>query len=283
MIKKNAARFAKEMYKTDTPTAEQIAGATSMLANTAQNLVDNNLSYDVPYSKQAEAFLHKLQVEYSSTSSNLSIGNGQYLFYASTEQKNQLWLNAGTVDKEIAGLIIKAPIKPTVTPGIDNTSRDRLTGLPLDDKGRYSQRVVINDETYASKYFSCATPECLGHNLDISDSGTRDYVKALDRKVLSDIGNAASVVSLVTPIGPIGQAAAATGVATNIASAFTGDLAIALGKEATMRGADKYLTEVLKISSSTATRIISLIDLAGGWDAFVTRTSDALHGKESKK
>src|SRR5450830_1271890 len=39
MIKKNASRFAQELYNTDNPTAEQIQGALSLLANTAQNLV----------------------------------------------------------------------------------------------------------------------------------------------------------------------------------------------------------------------------------------------------
>ncbi|MEB0014518.1 hypothetical protein QN379_23030 [Glaciimonas sp. Gout2] len=48
LIKKNASRYAKEVYNTDHPTPEQIQGALSMLANTAQNLADYNLGYDVP-------------------------------------------------------------------------------------------------------------------------------------------------------------------------------------------------------------------------------------------
>jgi|GEM_PF-3974721 len=37
------------MYGTDNPMQDQITAATSVLANTAQNLVDNNLGYNVPY------------------------------------------------------------------------------------------------------------------------------------------------------------------------------------------------------------------------------------------
>jgi filamentous hemagglutinin len=110
LIKNNAARFAKEMYGTDNPTQDQVAAATSVLANTAQNLVDNNLGYDVPYSEKAEAFLHTLQAEYAAANPNLSIGNGQYLFYATPEQKSSPYINSGTVDKGIADSIIKTPV-----------------------------------------------------------------------------------------------------------------------------------------------------------------------------
>ena len=85
LLKQNARRFAKEKYKTDDPTPEQIQGALSSLANTAQNLIDYNLGYDVPYSAQAEAFLHTLQSEYAATNPSLSIGNGQFLFYATND------------------------------------------------------------------------------------------------------------------------------------------------------------------------------------------------------
>jgi filamentous hemagglutinin len=196
LIKKNAARFAKELYKTDNPTPEQIQGALSTLSNTAQNLVDNNTGYTVPYSAQAEAFLHTLQSEYAATSPNLSIGNGQYLFYATNEQKNSPYINSGTVDKEIAGVIIKAPIKTPETVQSNTGKRDPLTNLPLDDQGRYGQQIVVDGKTYAPKYFSCATPECLGNNLDMSDPNTAAYVKALDKRVLDDIGTGATYASL---------------------------------------------------------------------------------------
>ena len=110
MIKDNAKRFAKEVYCTDNPTQDQIAAATSLLANTAQNLVDNNMGYEVPYSGQAEAFLHTLQSEYAAASPNLSIGNGQYLFYATPDQKSSPYINSGTQDNEIADLINKTSI-----------------------------------------------------------------------------------------------------------------------------------------------------------------------------
>ena len=117
MIKKNAVRFAKKIYGTENPTQEQITGATSLLANTAQNLVDYNFGYSVPYSAQAEEFLHTLQSEYAVSNPNLSIGNGQFLFYATPDQMNSPYINSRHGDPSIANLMIKNPInKPSNGP-----------------------------------------------------------------------------------------------------------------------------------------------------------------------
>ena len=282
MIKENAARFARELYKTQNPTSEQIAGATSLLANTAQTLVDNNLGYDVPYSPQAEAFLYTLQKEYAAVSPNLSIGDGQQLFYATPEQRNQPWINTGTSDKYIAGIIIKAPIKPIELPGAPKSNRDRLTGLPLDNKGRYSQQIVVNGTAYQPKYHPCATAECLGHNLDTADPGTQAYIKAMDKKIIDDVGMAATITSLAVPGGAIGNSAAVTGTVTNIISSIVDDPVQALGKETSTQAATSYLKNVLKISSAAATRLVALIGLSGGWDAFVSRTKSGVVDEDLK-
>ncbi|MQQ99819.1 hemagglutinin repeat-containing protein [Glaciimonas soli] len=273
MIKKNANRFAKELYNTDNPTPEQIQGALSMLANTAQNLVDYNFGYDVPYSAQAEAFLHTLQSEYAASTPNLSIGNGQYLFYATNDQKNSPYINSGTVDKEIAGVIIKAPIKQPENAQSNTEKRDPLTNLPLDDQGRYGQQVVVEGKTYAPKYFSCATPECLGNNLDMSDPQTAAYVKALDKKVLDDIGTGATYAALANPTGAIGLMAGIIGTTSGVASGYLdGKTGNAVAKEAVQLAAQQYLQGVYGIGEAAASRVITLIDLCGGWQAFVDRT-----------
>ncbi|AIY42069.1 Putative large exoprotein involved in heme utilization or adhesion of ShlA/HecA/FhaA family [Collimonas arenae] len=109
VIQQNARRFAIQLYGTDNPTQAQISTATSLLANTAENLVNNNVGYDVPYSAQAASFLQTLQSEYAAQHPDLSTGNGQYLFYATDAQKNQPWLNAGTGNSAVNSLIIKTP------------------------------------------------------------------------------------------------------------------------------------------------------------------------------
>ncbi|WP_211465751.1 hemagglutinin repeat-containing protein [Collimonas silvisoli] len=276
MIKDNAARFAKKIYGTDNPTQDQITAATAMLANTAQNLVDYNFGYDVPYFKQAEDFLHVLQSEYAAQSSNLSIGNGQYLFYATNEQKNQPWLNSSGVDKEIAGVIVKAPIKQAETTGINAIKRDPATSLPLDDEGRYSQQYVIDGKTYSAKYFPCprASAGCGGQNMDMSDPQTAAYIKALDKKVFDDIGKGATLVAIANPLGALGAAAGFMGQASSIASGMVNDsVGQATIKELGQAGAQKYLEAVFGLPAAAAVRITAIIDLAGGWAAFVGRAN----------
>ena len=283
MIKDNARRFAKEMYGTDNPTQDQITAATSVLANTAQNLVDNNSGYDVPYSKQAESFLHTLQSEYAASSPNLSIGNGQYLFYATPEQKSSPYINMGTQDKEIAGLIIKAPIAQPDNGLPANTNRDKLTGLLLDDQGRYSQKIVVEDKAYTPKYFACATTECVtrGGNLDMSDPGTAAYVKALDKKILSDIGTGATVVAIANPLGVLGTVAGTIGAISSISSGLVDDTTgQATSKEALQFAAQKYIETVFKLPPAAAVRVTELVNLAGGWDAFVSRANEEIGEKK---
>lgn len=156
------------------------------------------------------------------------------MFYADVEQKNQAWINQGLADPAITGLIVRTPIKPqTNTDALDPT-RDRLTGLPLDDKGRYTVRVDVGNpidgyETYTPKYFPCATAECVrsGQNLDMSDPETRAYVKALDKKILDDIGKASTVAMVVSPAGVVGGVAQVVGPSTSIASGMLEDQTLA--------------------------------------------------------
>ncbi|MDY7548906.1 hypothetical protein QN379_23035 [Glaciimonas sp. Gout2] len=51
-----------------------------------------------------------MQSEYVATNPSLSIGKGQFLFYATNVQKNLAYINSG-YDKEIADVISKRPSK----------------------------------------------------------------------------------------------------------------------------------------------------------------------------
>jgi len=88
-------------------------------------------------------------------------------------------------------------------------TRDRLTGLPLDDKGWYQRQVSLDGENYAFKYFQCGSTSCItgGKNLDTSDPGTQAYMKASDKKVFDDINKAATFVAIASPVGVAGNVA----------------------------------------------------------------------------
>jgi filamentous hemagglutinin len=265
------------MYGVDKPDAKQIMGATSVLSNTAQYLLDDNLGYTVPHSKQAEAFLQTLQSEYATISPNLSIGDGQYLFYATADQKSDSNLNTKYLDKEIVGLISKTSVLPIEVAATVDRTRDIRTGLPLDDHGRYSEQAYVNGSMYQPKYFPCAALQCQDHNLDMSDAGTQAYVKAVDIDILKKIGVAANLVILKNPVGTVGNTSSFIGSAAGIAGGVIEDsLPEAAGTEVLEYAAEMYLRKVYSLPKSVAVRAITAIDMAGGWDAFVTRTSNYL-------
>jgi len=170
------------------------------------------------------------------------------------------------------GIIVKTPIPPAVNENNVRSDRDRLTGLPLDDKGRYTQNIAVDGTTYAPKYFPCATPECLGNNLDMSDP-----VQAMDKKVFDDINRTAALAALASPLGPIGGTAGVVGISSSIASGIISDQGVqAAFNESGQIGAQRYLEQVWKIPAASAVRIITVIDLAGGWDAFTQRVNQEL-------
>ncbi|MDR7378436.1 hypothetical protein J2X19_003130 [Rhodoferax ferrireducens] len=118
LIKDNAKRFAQTVYGTSNPTAAQVEAATAMLANTAQNQLDNNMDGNVPYFKAANDFLQTLKVEYMQQNGTLTLAGTegqQQLFYATVEQKNQPRLNQGLADPKITNLIVKTPLASAKT------------------------------------------------------------------------------------------------------------------------------------------------------------------------
>lgn len=93
-----------------------------------------------------------------------------------------------------------------------------FNGEAHDDGGRYESRRV-GDSIYRVRVFQCATAECvaMGANLDIADSGTQAYLSAVNAEMLSDVGTAASLVILKTPVSALGNAAARTSLAADMA------------------------------------------------------------------
>jgi filamentous hemagglutinin len=291
LIKSNAQRYAQERFGTSSPSAQQIEAAQAELANTAQSMLDNNMGVVVPYVGQAADFLAKLKVEYMQQYGTLNLpgtagaGGPQQLFYATVEQKNMPWLNQGLADPKITGLIVRTPINPPKTADTIASNRDRLTGLPLDEKGRYEVNLTLGDKNYSPKFYPCATAECVksGGNLDMNDAGTRAYVKALDQQVFKDIGTGATAATLATPLGAAGRVLFWLGAAASGGQAATSDKPTETGfdefmKAVSEKGGAKVFEEVLGHTPGAAARASALINLAGGWDAFVNRVKIDLFG-----
>jgi filamentous hemagglutinin len=164
-----------------------------------------------------------------------------------------------------------------------STPRDRLTGAPLDEQGRYSQIFILDGKKYQPKYFPCAKPECLGSNLDSSDPGTKAYIKAMDAQIFKDISTGANYATLMTPAGASGQTLAAVGLVASAGSAFTDSNALdELLKYGSQKGGEKLFVDILGHTPANAARAIAIIDLSGGWSAFVERFKVDILGMRKK-
>jgi len=277
LIKDNAERFAKQLFGTDTPTQEQIGEAAALLASTAQGKLDNNLGVIVAYSKEADDFLQVIKVEYMQQNGTLVLPDTQgtqQLFYATVDQMNNPALNQGLADLSITALIVRTPLSSAFNNPTNDPSRDKLTGLPLDEQGRYTVQVVVGDATYSPKYYPCAISDCLvgGKNLDMSDAETRAYVKAVDKMIIDDLNKVATVVGIASPVGMAGTIASFVGPITSVASGAMSDQFVsATMKEVVQVSAIQYMSRVYGMGEALATRIASAIDLAGGWQAFIDR------------
>lgn len=85
----------------------------------------------------------------------------QQLFHAPLDQKNNAALNNGLADVSVTGLIIRTPLASTYNNPANDPTRDRMTGLPLDEYGRYAVLISVDGKTYEPKYFPCATADCM--------------------------------------------------------------------------------------------------------------------------
>ena len=271
------------LEQTNDPTPEQIQAATAMLANTAQNLLDNNMGVIVPYFSVAEEFLQQLKIDYFQQHGTLNLASTgadantqQQLFYASVEEKNMPWINQGSASSAVTGLIIRTPIKPlSEQEAAQDKTRDRLTGRPLDEKGRYSLQISVDGTVYEPKFHSCATAECMAAkaNFDMSDKNTQAYIKAVENKALKDFGDAAKVVIILgtgsTVAAPVVGIAKGVDYATTLVTVVRNDKYIEqLLNAGGNLAAEEYMVKVWKIPKPIAQQIVTSIDLVGGWRGF---------------
>ena len=176
---------------------------------------------------------------------------------------------------------------PVTSSGSGSTSvlRDRLTGLPLDDKGRYTRQVIIEGKVYSPKYFPCATSECQarGYSLDQNDPETKRYAQAMGLKLMSDIGKGATAAAMIPNVPVVAGAAAITGVASSVGTTVLSDdkrdaFGTELFKFGSQAAAEKALIHVLGYPPAVAKLVVGAIELLGGWDKFSEQYKDKVYG-----
>lgn len=111
-------------------------------------------------------------------------------------------------------------------------------------------------------------------------------MKALDQQVFKDMGTGAASATLATPLGVAGRVlfwvgAGASGGQAATSDKFTETAFDEAMKAASEKGGEKFFSEVLGHTPGAAARASALINLTGGWDAFVNRVKVDVFGMKS--
>ncbi len=110
----------------------------------------------------------------------------------------------------------------------------------------------------------------------MTDPATRAYTKALDAQVFKDIGTGATAGTLATPVGAGARVLFWLGASASVGQVATSPRPTDTAIDETLKmisekGGEKFFTEVLGHTPGAAARTAALINLSGGWDAFVSR------------
>ncbi|MGY4879224.1 hypothetical protein ACLUEY_15240 [Vreelandella aquamarina] len=160
--------------------------------------------------------------------------------------------------------------------------RDRLTGRPLDEEGRYTVSYVVDGKIHHVKHFSCGTPECnaQGANVDYSDPAAQAWETALNAEALDKLGTAATAGVIMNPAGAVGAGLAYGGTGISLLSGYLKDETVnAISKEALMTGFEIHLKK-RGIIPDEARRITQALNLFGIWDELMSDGKDALGLKD---
>ena len=143
VITDNARRFAQQLYGTDQPSAEQTQAAQALLANTAQNLLDNNLGVTVPYAAQADAFLQTLKVEYQQAHGTLTLPGTSGQTKTSTPGSAGFGSDSGAASSTTLAAIsgLAGPSTSSGQAGSARTGDQESSIAPIFDKERVRQEV----------------------------------------------------------------------------------------------------------------------------------------------
>ncbi|MFC7367338.1 hypothetical protein [Vreelandella zhaodongensis] len=156
--------------------------------------------------------------------------------------------------------------------------RDRLTGRPLDEEGRYTVSYVVDGKIYHVPHFSCADREntCLGANVDYSDPAAQAWERAVDAKALGDLGTVATAGVVMNPAGALGFGLASTGTGASLFSGYLKDEAVsAISKEMLMAGFEEY-AKARGYPAAEARRLTQALNLSGTWDEVIKNGKNML-------
>ena len=281
----DAARLAalEAKAKAGTLTAKEADERMTLIALDKKNQLDLNNACNPAAGGNATSTACK--TEYAKLKdAELSYNNYQGM------TGNSIRAELGNIGLIQQSLIMYNPASASVA---SLANRDRLTGMPLDENGRYSKTVIINGVAYTPKFYPCQDSACIlsGQNLDNNDPNTQAYTKALQQQAFKEIGTAATAGTLVTPVGVGGTVLFWLGAGASAGQVAMSDVKFDTTRDEVLKalsekGGEAFFRDILGHTPGASARATAIVNLSGGWDAFVVRFKTDVLGiktNEAKK
>ncbi|MDF3934996.1 hypothetical protein [Pseudomonas citronellolis] len=149
---------------------------------------------------------------------NFEIANRDVISYIKDNSAGYSW----TIEAETG--FSKIFLSSGLGVGLGSEQRDRLTGNVISSDGKYVTGSVVDGDVYYPTFNPCGDAACLmyGAGLDLSGSGTQDYLKSLLIKNLNDAATVAAYGSIISPTGLGGQALNYGGIAASLGAGYIG-------------------------------------------------------------
>ncbi|MFK3643013.1 DUF637 domain-containing protein, partial [Pseudomonas protegens] len=258
-IAKNATAYNRQLHPDEKELAKRLAARSGgkysaeqiedQLRLSSVNGTDIGPGTDTVATKEGR---------YDESGKWLPLGNGQYFQDFSKLDLNIVaYINEQTNAYSWANFPSSPNTDWSKSPSISDERRDRLSGHVLDGDGGYRLPVMVGDEAFSPRFFSCGDASCvsLGGNADTSDLETIRWNDALNRKAISDVTTMGSLAPVpATWLGKLlgalfGRSVIVGGEAAGLK--VTGNL---LGKERSLGSAagHDYAGGVLEGGTGTA-------------------------------
>jgi len=258
-IAKNATAYNRQLHPDEKELAKRLAARSGgkysaeqiedQLRLSSVNGTDIGPGTDTVATKEGR---------YDESGKWLPLGNGQYFQdFAKLDLNIVAYINEQTNAYSWANFPSSPNTDWSKSPSISDERRDRLSGHVLDGDGSYRLPVMVGDEAFSPRFFSCGDASCvsLGGNADTSDLETIRWNDALNRKAISDVTTMGSLAPVpATWLGKLlgalfGRSVIVGGEAAGLK--VTGNL---LGKERSLGSAagHDYAGGVLEGGTGTA-------------------------------
>ncbi|WP_231978972.1 two-partner secretion domain-containing protein [Pseudomonas sp. Os17] len=258
-IAKNATAYNRQLHPDEKELAKRLAARSGgkysaeqiedQLRLSSVNGTDIGPGTDTVATKEGR---------YDESGKWLPLGNGQYFQdFAKLDLNIVAYINEQTNAYSWANFPSSPNTDWSKSPSISDERRDRLSGHVLDGDGGYRLPIMVGDEAFSPRFFSCGDVSCvsLGGNADTSDLETIRWNDALNRKAISDVTTMGSLAPVpATWLGKLlgalfGRSVIVGGEAAGLK--VTGNL---LGKERSLGSAagHDYAGGVLEGGTGTA-------------------------------